>query len=323
MFIYSTGSVLLNLRDAATPGSDNPGRSLPPGLCAALHQALSGPCTQHLTLALGTLMLHQADGGSLYGMPLPYRTGALAEALAAATEDLAASGSGTPPLQLLDTPMYANLQHLLANLCSSAPQPLPRLVPQLLPAVPLKGHLDLLLRLGRLAVRSAQAYGGQEGGMGPRMAIIGRGDTGDVVVTCLQAARALLSSSAGKAPVGVGAAATAALGTGTGAGAAGEGEGGEGVGAAEAAADRALAAGRAARAVVAAEARWHRLLLDTGMWVEMEGAKLDGWADAWSHLESLGQLKEGTGAWGKRVQVRVRGNVGQRTCLLEFLGMLQ
>ncbi len=337
-WVYSTGSVLLNLRDATKSDS----HKLPPGLCTALQQALSGPCTQHLTLALGTLMLHQADGGSLYGMPLPYRTWGLGEALATATQDLAAGGSGAPPLKMLDMPIYGNFQRLLTTFGSRLPLPVP--------VVPPEGHLDLLLRLGQLAVRSAQAYRGQAGSMGPRMAVIGRWDNGDVGVTALQAARGLLTLRSGKAPAAVGpAAAVVGAGAEAGAGAAGgavgaggAGQGMEGAGAERAGADAAQAAAvlpgcpvgcrdavavaaarRAARAAVAAETRWHRLLLDTGMWVEMDGPKLAAWAEAWSHLESLGQLNEGTGAWGERVQVCVRGNVGQRTCLLELLGMLQ
>ncbi len=298
--VYTTGSILLSLREAAKPGSNNLRYGLPPSLDAALQQALSGPCTKHLTLALGALMLHQADGGSLYGMPPPYRTGGLVEALAAATQDLASGGSGAPPLQLLDMPMYCSLQHLLTNFGNCAPQSLP--------GVPPEGHLDLLLRLGRLAVRSAQAYRGQEGSMGPRVAVIGRRDVSAVALMCLQTARGLLSSSAGTI---VGAGGGVETGPGRGPGATG-GEGGMGGAAAaatgadtaQAAAGqsgcRAAAARRAARAVVAAETRWHRLLLDTGLWVEMEGDQLAVWAEAWNHFESLRRLGEGTGAWGNK-----------------------
>ncbi len=324
---FVTGNVLHRLREDQRPGSSSSDAvgSPPPGLCTALQQALSGPCTQHLTLALGTLMLHEADGGSLYGMPLPYRTGHVADALARLSQDGVLSGGSAQPLRLLGRSVYGNLFRLLT---SSGHGP-----PPTLPAVPPEGHVDLLLRLGRLAVRSAQVYLGQACSMGPRVAVIKPEDLPSMALFSLLTARQILSSRVGKPPAaamgsppaavgaasGVGAGeggGPAASGSGAAGGAVGAAGGGEGMGGAgtegtgtdtnaaalsgrpEGRRDavEATARRRAARAAVAAETRWHRLLLDTGLWVAMEAQEVAVWVEAWSHFESLGQLGSDTGA---------------------------
>ncbi len=359
--LHMTDGKLQELTSARISGSDSSLCSLPPALDSALEQALSGPCTQHLTLALGVLMLHEADGASLYGTPLPYRTGALAEALAVAGRRPATGNDSASPrtdLQPLDRALYCNLARLLlGRVITDVVQPLP--------TVPPEGRLDLLLRLGSFAVRSAQAYRGQGGSAGPRVEVMEQGDIGVILLPVLRFARVLLSARGGKLPedvrnaagpaagAGAGAGAAAAAGAaagamagggpgagagskaGTGAGAGPEAgsEAGAGAGAGaggsfgDAAADgehsasappfrqagpatgdippiagptgrrRAAAARRAARAAVAAETRWHRLLLDTGLWVEMDDDDLAVWAEAWNHLESLGELPGRTGAW--------------------------
>ncbi len=299
---------LHRLREARSSSASNPQGSPPLGLCAALQQALSGPCTQHLTLALGTLLLHEADGGSLYGMPPPYCTGTLASALTVATQNLLAPSCRS--VQLLHRSVCYSFLRLLTDPGSDCTQHLP--------TVPPERHVDLLLRLGQLAVRSAQVYGGQEGGMGPRGVVIAEGDLGAVALHSLRAARTLLSSSDSRASEGRGSASGARAGAVEGAeadaaggvvGGAGGGEGAGGAGAAGTSAATAQAGcppghhdaaatakRRAACAAVAAEMRWHRLLLDVGLWVEMEEQGRAVWAQAWNHLERLGQLDENTGA---------------------------
>ncbi len=327
--------VLAHCNVAREAGSSEPLGSLPPALDTALRQALSGPCTQHLTLALGTLMLHQADGGSLYGMPLPYRTGALAAAVGKACRRLSPSQHGAAPqegLQLIDQELYLYLSSLLSRTTSGVPQPPP--------AVPPEGHLDLLLRLGRLAVRSAQAHRGQEGGTGPQGGLVmNKADTGGVAMAALWVAHALLSSRGQGALAGAGGSVGTVEGPGGGLGetagggavgaAAGRGEsvvwakGGRGLDRGGAAAEgqagtgqlgtpeavawmlgqpgrstesAAGAARRAARAAVAAETRWHRLLMDTGLWVEMEGEELGKWVKQWNTVcKQRGQMPKDAG----------------------------
>ncbi len=254
------------------------GSSLPPGICAALRAALSGPCTQHLTLALGTLMLHQADGGSLYGMPLPYRTGALAAAVVGASPTLA-----QPPRQdlyLVDGQLF-NAKQWLVSSAHGMPPP---------PHVHRWSHLDLLLRMGRLAVRSAQAYRGQEGAMGQRVHVLTEQVTGDVALAALRGGRALLSplqQQQQQQPSGQAepAAAMAAGGTGSSAPAP-----------PTAAVSSSGSHPLSTRAAVAAETRWHRLLLDTGLWVELRAELLSMWVDAWQSAgNELGSLPPAAG----------------------------
>ncbi len=311
------GRVLEHCKAAREADSGAPLSSLPPGLDAALHQALSGPCTQHLTLALGILMLHQADGGSLYGMPLPYRTGDLAAAVGQACRRLSPFQQGAAPqegLQVIDQDLYLSIIFMLSHPANGAPLPPP--------AVPPEGRLNLLLRLGQLAVRSAQAYRRQEGATGPQgVLVIGKEYTGGAAMTALWAARTLISSRCEEALAGAGGRVGTvegpngglggAAGSGAVEGAAGRGkqEGGSGwdragavaegqanagqLGTGEAVASSvgqparstaaaAGAAGWAARAAVAAETRWHRLLLKTWLWVEMEEGELVVWVQHWN-----------------------------------------
>ncbi len=183
------GRLLEHCKAAREADSGAPFSSLPPGLDTALRQALAGPCTQHLILTLGTLMLHEADEGSLYGMPLPYRTGALAAAVGKACRRLSSFQQGAAPqagLQVIDQDLYLNPLILLSHPTNGAPPPLP--------AVPPEGRLDLLLRLGRLAVRSAQVYRGQEGRAEPQGGlVISKADTGHVAMNALSEARTLRS----------------------------------------------------------------------------------------------------------------------------------
>ncbi len=316
---FVIGNALHRLKEARRTGDAAGSPPSPDPCCTALQQALSGPCTQHLTLALGTLMLHEADEGPLYGMPLPYRTGHVADMLGVAARDLAASGSIAQPLRLLGRAMYGNLLCLLTDPGKGPPPTLP--------AVPPEGHVDLLLRLGRLAVRSAQAYRGQAcSGVGPRpVVVIQRQDMASIAFQSLQTARELLHSSAGRSiAAAVGSAPGAGVGARAGAETAGGavGAAGGGAGAEVARTDMdtdtdtaqqaaalsgcpvglrgaggaATARRRTTRAPVDAETRWHRLLLDTGLWVEMEEEDVAVWGEAWSHFNSLGQLGSGTGA---------------------------
>ncbi len=142
----------------APSGSGRTGRHgdpLPPAARAAYVQALLGHSTQHLLLSLGVRALCTADGGPQYGMPLPYNT-----ALCVKLEEI----GDRPHILVVRGHTFESMACMLAlggeeeRSGERRPGGIPRL---LLPALrPARRRLSLLLRMARLAVRSAEAFAG-------------------------------------------------------------------------------------------------------------------------------------------------------------------
>lgn len=111
---------------------------------SALSRALSGTCAQHLALSLGVMGLRAVDGGPVYGLPVSYnmlRPEPLWRVVKKVEPGVLLTVDGQLVLSLLDIVQADGRVKLLPVLGEAE-------------------RLELLLRIGRAAVRSAAAHTG-------------------------------------------------------------------------------------------------------------------------------------------------------------------
>lgn len=135
------------------------GFALPPAFYAALRQALHSPAVQHMSLTLGLLTVHLADGDGLYGLPLPYMAAPLDSVRY--TVLLSIRGWQGRALRTVCPHSTRLLRHVLTHGSGGGGVGGGGDAGEwLLQHLDVRARVELLLRLGRLAVASRAEYQG-------------------------------------------------------------------------------------------------------------------------------------------------------------------